>query len=134
MINWKVLTESIRLTDDINLREQTDEDGDVFHWWIHQAKKGVFAAQVNGFLNQSGLHMFESKYLSSKILYWILQCIPNQYNFASVKYLWYCFSNTWLVCCFGDHKVLNAIYRLLSNITKWGSNQRTQWPCTIMAY
>ena len=66
MINWKVLTESIRLTDDINLREQTDEDGDVFHWWIHQAKKGVFAAQVNGFLNQSGLHMFESKYLSSK--------------------------------------------------------------------
>ncbi|XP_061169647.1 protein sel-1 homolog 3-like [Saccostrea echinata] len=40
-----VLTESIRLTDDANLREQTDEDGDVFHWWIHQAKKGVFTAQ-----------------------------------------------------------------------------------------
>ncbi|XP_048772690.2 protein sel-1 homolog 3-like [Ostrea edulis] len=40
-----VLTESIRLTDDVNLREQTDEDGDVFHWWIHQAQKGVFTAQ-----------------------------------------------------------------------------------------
>lgn len=66
-----MLTESIRLTDDINLREQTDEDGDVFHWWIHQAKKGVFAAQVNGFLNQSGLHMFESKYSTSVVKFCI---------------------------------------------------------------
>lgn len=43
---WQVLTESVRLTDDVNLREQTDEDGDVFHWWMHQAKRGVLAAQV----------------------------------------------------------------------------------------
>lgn len=41
-----MLTESVRLTDDVNLREQTDEDGDVFHWWMHQAKRGVLAAQV----------------------------------------------------------------------------------------
>ncbi|OWF53033.1 protein sel-1 homolog 3-like [Mizuhopecten yessoensis] len=40
-----VLTESVRLTDEDQLREQTDEDGDVFQWLKHQASNGVFSAQ-----------------------------------------------------------------------------------------
>ncbi|XP_060064051.1 protein sel-1 homolog 3-like [Ylistrum balloti] len=40
-----VLTESVRLTDEEQLREQTDEDGDVFQWLKHQASNGVFSAQ-----------------------------------------------------------------------------------------
>ncbi|KAJ8316168.1 hypothetical protein KUTeg_006182 [Tegillarca granosa] len=40
-----VFTESIRLTNEAQLREQTDEDGDIFHWLQHQAQKGVFSAQ-----------------------------------------------------------------------------------------
>ncbi|KAK3106808.1 hypothetical protein FSP39_000229 [Pinctada imbricata] len=40
-----VETESVRLTDEDTLREQTDEDGDVFHWLKHQAQKGVLTAQ-----------------------------------------------------------------------------------------
>lgn len=41
-----VFTESIRLTDEEQVKQQTDEDGDIFHWLKHQAQKGVFSAQV----------------------------------------------------------------------------------------
>ncbi|XP_052265237.1 protein sel-1 homolog 3-like isoform X2 [Dreissena polymorpha] len=40
-----VLTESIRLTDELAINEQTDENGDIFHWLSHQAKQGVLSAQ-----------------------------------------------------------------------------------------
>ncbi|XP_069115229.1 protein sel-1 homolog 3-like [Argopecten irradians] len=40
-----VLTESVRLTNEEQLREQTDEDGDVFQWLKHQASNGVLSAQ-----------------------------------------------------------------------------------------
>ncbi|XP_052803670.1 protein sel-1 homolog 3-like [Mya arenaria] len=40
-----VFTESVRLTDERALHEQTDEDGDVFQWLSHQAKQGVLSAQ-----------------------------------------------------------------------------------------
>jgi len=41
------MTESVRLTDEVQLKEQTDEEGDVFQWLKHQAGKGVLSAQVN---------------------------------------------------------------------------------------
>jgi hypothetical protein len=28
------------------MKQQIDEDGDVFHWLKHQAQKGVLSAQV----------------------------------------------------------------------------------------
>ncbi|KAL5011222.1 hypothetical protein ScPMuIL_011695, partial [Solemya velum] len=40
-----VLTESIRLTDELQMHEQTDEDGDIFLWLKNQAQKGVVTAQ-----------------------------------------------------------------------------------------
>ncbi|XP_053372866.1 protein sel-1 homolog 3-like [Mercenaria mercenaria] len=40
-----VYTESIRLTDEVAIHEQTDEDGDIFHWLTFQAKQGVLSAQ-----------------------------------------------------------------------------------------
>ena len=41
-----VYTESVRLTDEEQMKQQIDEDGDVFHWLKHQAQKGVLSAQV----------------------------------------------------------------------------------------
>ncbi|XP_048254437.1 protein sel-1 homolog 3-like [Haliotis rufescens] len=41
-----VLTESVRLTDEMALKEQTDEDGDIFMWLKHQAQAGVASAQI----------------------------------------------------------------------------------------
>ena len=43
---WQVLTEHVRLTDDGALREQTEENGDLFLWLRHQATQGVVSAQV----------------------------------------------------------------------------------------
>ncbi|XP_071174349.1 protein sel-1 homolog 3-like [Mytilus edulis] len=45
--NTDVYTESIRLTDEDQIKQQTDEDGDIFHWLKFQAKKGVLSAQQN---------------------------------------------------------------------------------------
>ncbi|CAI9722675.1 protein sel-1 homolog 3-like [Octopus vulgaris] len=42
-----VLTESVRLNDDIMVKEQTDENGDIFNWLKHQAKQGVLSAQLH---------------------------------------------------------------------------------------
>ena len=44
----QVVTESVRLTDENHLLEQTDENGDVFLWLKHQAQQGVVSAQVGG--------------------------------------------------------------------------------------
>ncbi|XP_067676665.1 protein sel-1 homolog 3-like [Haliotis asinina] len=41
-----VLTESVRLTDEAALKEQTDENGDIFMWLKHQAQAGVASAQI----------------------------------------------------------------------------------------
>ncbi|GAB1598661.1 protein sel-1 homolog 3-like [Argonauta hians] len=45
--NTDVLTESIRLTDEDLVKEQTDENGDIFNWLKHQAKQGVLSAQLH---------------------------------------------------------------------------------------
>lgn len=49
----KVFTESVRLTDEAALHEQTDEEGDIFHWLTYQAKQGVLSAQVIGHILKS---------------------------------------------------------------------------------
>ena len=41
-----MFTESVRLTDELALKEQTDEEGDLFNWIKHQAQQGVLSAQV----------------------------------------------------------------------------------------
>ena len=43
----QVFAEQIRLTDEAALEQQTDEDGDLFQWFKHQAAKGVVNAQVS---------------------------------------------------------------------------------------
>ncbi|ESO89489.1 hypothetical protein LOTGIDRAFT_165081 [Lottia gigantea] len=45
--NHNVLTESVRLTDEAKLQQQTDEEGDIFLWLKHQAQAGVLSAQRN---------------------------------------------------------------------------------------
>ncbi|XP_064599462.1 protein sel-1 homolog 3-like [Liolophura sinensis] len=40
-----IVTESVRLTDELQMKEQTDEEGDIFMWMKHQAKQGVLGAQ-----------------------------------------------------------------------------------------
>ena len=42
----QVITESVRLTDEAQLEQQTDEKGDLFLWFKHQASQGVVSAQV----------------------------------------------------------------------------------------
>jgi len=42
----QVFTEMVRLTNDNALREHTDEHGDLFLWFKHQASQGVVGAQV----------------------------------------------------------------------------------------
>ena len=42
----QVYTEMVRLTNDNALREHTDEHGDLFLWFKHQASQGVVGAQV----------------------------------------------------------------------------------------
>ena len=44
---YQVFTESVRLTDEAAIKEQTDEEGDIFNWITHQAKQGVLTAQVS---------------------------------------------------------------------------------------
>lgn len=39
-------SERVRLTDDAALDQQTDEDGDLFQWFRHQASQGAVHAQV----------------------------------------------------------------------------------------
>ena len=46
----KVFTEHIRLTDDKAVELFTEEDGDLFQWFKHQAAQGVVSAQVHYFL------------------------------------------------------------------------------------
>jgi len=36
----------VRLTNENALREHTDEDGDLFLWFKHQASQGIVGAQV----------------------------------------------------------------------------------------
>jgi hypothetical protein len=42
----QVYTEWIRLTNEDAVKEQTDEDGDLFLWFKHQAFLGTVNAQV----------------------------------------------------------------------------------------
>jgi len=42
----QVFTEMVRLTNDNAVREHTDEDGDLFLWFKHQASQGIVGAQV----------------------------------------------------------------------------------------
>ena len=51
----------MRLTDELALKEQTDEEGDLFNWIKHQAKQGVLSAQVN--------HIGVFSYLNDKPLF-----------------------------------------------------------------
>ena len=44
---FQLLTELVRLTDEAQMREQTDEEGDLFMWFKHQASNGVLSAQVS---------------------------------------------------------------------------------------
>jgi len=42
----QVFTETIRLNNEKALREHTDEHGDLFLWFKHQASQGIVGAQV----------------------------------------------------------------------------------------
>ena len=42
----QVITELVRLTNEDAVKEQTDENGDLFLWFKHQAFQGVVHAQV----------------------------------------------------------------------------------------
>jgi len=42
----QVFTEMLRLNNENALREHTDEEGDLFLWFKHQASLGVVGAQV----------------------------------------------------------------------------------------
>jgi len=42
----QVFTEMVRLNNENALREHTDEEGDLFLWFKHQASLGVVGAQV----------------------------------------------------------------------------------------
>ena len=43
----QVITESVKLSDEEQMKEQSDENGDVFQWMKLQAERGVFSAQVD---------------------------------------------------------------------------------------
>jgi len=42
----QVFTEMVRLTNENAVREHTQEDGDLFLWFKHQASQGIVGAQV----------------------------------------------------------------------------------------
>ena len=50
-----VYTEAVRLTDEDTINEQTDEDGDLFLWFQHQAAQGVVRAQVRNDMSTVGI-------------------------------------------------------------------------------
>ncbi len=43
----KLIPDIVRLTDEAQLKEQTDENGDLFHWMKNQAELGVPWATVS---------------------------------------------------------------------------------------
>jgi len=46
VVSLQVFTEMVRLTNENAVREHTDEDGDLFLWFKHQASQGIVGAQV----------------------------------------------------------------------------------------
>jgi len=64
-MSLQVYTEMIRLTNENALREHTDEHGDLFLWFKHQASQGIVGAQVRLLVNVITQHPSGIKQMTS---------------------------------------------------------------------